>query len=60
MPVAQLLISMFERKKALELMPVRTPGKALLPIPETCQEIEHYVHILLTSEEETVCAIATD
>jgi len=55
-----------ETEQALERMPVRSSGMALrmvnvsLPIPETRQDIESYVHTLLTRDEEAVCDMATD
>ena len=68
MKATQPLISnaIFEMEQALERMPIRSSAiarptlKLALPIPETRQDIERYVHSLLTKEEGAVCDMATD
>ena len=68
MQATQPLISntIFEMEQALERMALRSSAmdrqmvKLALPIPETRQNIERYVHSLLTREEEAVCDMATD
>ena len=68
MQATQPLISnaVFEMEQALERMPIRSSTlarqmvKVALPVPETRQDIERYVHSLLTREEEAVCDMATD
>jgi hypothetical protein len=58
MPAAQPHISnvVFEMERALERMPARSSNSvrqirnASLPVPETRQDIEHYVYNLLARE----------
>ena len=53
-------------KQPLGRMPIRSSVmarqmlKADLPVPETLQDIERYVHDLLNHKEQQVCDMATD
>lgn len=58
--------AVFHTNQALARMPVRSSAiarqmvKANLPAPETKEDIERYVHDLLTPKEQYVCDSATD
>lgn len=53
-------------QRSLEHMPVRSSAivrhivKTNTSVPETAQDIERYVHSLLTDEEQRICDMATD
>ena len=53
-------------QQALARMPVRSAAmirrivKSGAPAPEAADEIDRYIHSLLTPEEEKVCEMATD